>query len=197
MKHGLWRTESRSSRAASIPHQRRFSSTSMSNSIIAVNATARSGGFSPAGFVTSPVGSVRSQQRFSQKAARVSRASIMSNPLPEPELEGRPLESAMVQTPPSHAMQPRNSSESQRSVSQTSPLDRPGTSASNDTYRQAQNLFTDFDGTHYNPATDDYRASRCISINHPPLARDSKVFTEQQPDQKTVYYPAPVPVMLN
>ena len=174
---------------------RKFSATSnKSNSIIGVNAAARSGVYSPGGFITSPVGSVRSSRQTSQRQSRMSKAS---NPLPEPELEGRPLESAMVHDPPAHAMQPRPSAESERSISHRS-LYRTGTSASNDTYRQAQNLFTDFDGIHFSPAgEDDSHHQRKISLNYPPLARDSRVFREAQPDQNMVYYPAPVPVMLN
>lgn len=197
MKMEMRRSESlgKNSQHASDQYTRRFSA--KSNSIIGVNAAARSGGYSPAG-VTSPIGSVRSQRRVSQRASRVSRQSMASNLLPEPELEGRPLESAMVHSPPAHVMQPRQSSESQRSVSQGSVYDRPGTSVSNDTYRQAQNLFTDFDGTHFSPPIhDDDSFTERLSLNFPPLARDSRVFSEPQPDQKTVYYPAPVPVMLN
>ena len=190
MKTEIHRSDSRGSQHAA-QHSRKFSSTSMNNSIIGVNAAARTGGYSPGGFLTSPVGSVHSQRRPSQRGQRVSRVSNFSSPLHEPQHEGRPLESVMVQSPPSHAMQPRQSSESDRSMSQRS-VDRPGTSASNDTYRQAQKLFTDFDGTHY-----DDQASRRMTLNHPPRARDSRMFTESQPDQKTIYYPAPVPVMLN
>jgi len=192
MRQELRRIESKSSRGSAVAGKN-FSSNSMVNSIIGVNAEARSGGYSPAGYVGSPIGSVRSQRAFSHRAAGTSRAS---NPLPEPELEGRPLESAMVHSPPAHAMQPRQSTESHRSHSQAS-HDRPGTSASNDTYRQAQNLFTDFDGVHFAPLEEGDFMSRHVSLSHPPLARDSRVFSEPQPDHNMVYYPAPVPVMLN
>ncbi|KAK5944422.1 hypothetical protein PMZ80_003704 [Knufia obscura] len=192
IKHDLRRSESKGSHTSPV-HARNTSSHSMAHSIISVNAEARSGGYSPAGYVASPIGSLQSR-RFSQRGTRMSNAPI---PLPEPELEGRPLESAMVHSPPAHAMQPRQSSESHRSLSQASHYDRPGTSNSNDTYRQAQHLFTDFDGTHFSPIEEGDVMSRRISLSHPPLARDSRVFREAQPDHKMVYYPAPVPVMLN
>jgi len=103
----------------------------------------------------------------------------------------------MVHSPPSHAVQPRNPSDGQRpSSAHSSNHDRPGTAASNDTYRQAQNLFTDFDGIHFSPLDDPFTL-RQIPLNQPPLARDSRAFTESQPGEKMVYYPAPVPVMLN
>lgn len=180
---------------------RKFSSSnSMTNSIIGVNATARSGGYSPAAYITSPAGSVNPQRNVSQRsAARMPRQSNLSNALPEPQQEGRPLESAMVHSPPTHAVQPRTSTDSRRpssSRASDSEQDRPGTSASNDTYRQAQNLFTDFDGTHFSPIDDD-ELSRRISLSHPPLAKDSKAYKEAQPGEKMIYYPAPVPVMLN
>lgn len=186
-------------RTAQEAHARQFSGNSITNSIIAVNATARSGGYSPAGYNPSPAGSLGSQHRFSQRGARMSRQSNFSGSLPEPELEGRPLESAMVHSPPTHAIQPRHSSDNQRQPSPRASNredDRPGTAASNDTYRQAQSLFTDFDGIHFSP-TEDETTERRISLSHPPLARDGKAYREAQPGEKMVYYPAPVPVMLN
>lgn len=174
---------------------RQYSTTSnksnLSHSMKGVHVATRSRAQSGSASITSPSGSL-SHRRPAPRTTRLSKAS---NPLPEPELEGRPLESAMTVSPPAHAMQPRPSTESHRSISQHSLQDRPGTSASNDTYRQAQNLFTDFDGIHFSPVEDEF--SRRISLARPPLARDSKVFTEPQPDQQMVYYPAPVPVMLN
>ncbi|KAJ9653480.1 hypothetical protein H2198_007322 [Neophaeococcomyces mojaviensis] len=196
MKMELRRIDSNRSRDSVSSGDKRHLS-GPSNSIIGVNAAARSGGYSPAGYITSPVGSVRSQRGYSHKEARTSKSSHLSAALPEPEFEGRPLESAMVHSPPTHAFQPQHSSASQRSASvHSSNYDRPGTSASNDTYRQAQNLFNDFDGTHFSPYDEDPR-SRRISLSHPPLARDSRAFKEAQPGQKMIYYPAPVPVMLN
>lgn len=170
-------------------HSTTSNRSNLSNSIVGYNAAARSG--SGNSFITSPVGSI-SHRKPIQRGPRLSKAS---NPLPEPQLEGRPLESVMTVSPPAHAMQPRPSTESQRSISQHSLVDRPGTSASNDTYRQAQNLFTDFDGIHFSPVEDQF--SRRISLARPPLARDSRAYTEAQPDHPMVYYPAPVPVMLN
>lgn len=200
IKIDMRRSESLSRNGQQNPAQkRRFSSNSFTNSIIGLNAAARSGGYSPAGYITSPIGSVSSQRRVSQRGARVSRQSNFSNPLPEPQLEGRPLESAMVHSPPTHAVQSRQSSESQRPPSSRGSeweYDRPGTSNSNDTYRQAQSLFTDFDGIHFSPDGEDGH-TRKISLTHPPLARDDKVYREAQPGENMVYYPAPVPVMLN
>ncbi|KAK5101885.1 hypothetical protein LTS08_004344 [Lithohypha guttulata] len=188
MKADMRRSESLKSAGY---RSRQYSTTSMSNSIIGVNAAARSGGHMASSFITSPVGSIS----HTQPVQRTTRLSKTSNPLPEPELEGRPLESAMTHSPPAHAMQPRPSTDDQRPSSGPSVQERPGTSASNDTYRQAQNLFTDFDGIHFSP--DEETFGKRISLTHPPLARDSKVYREAQPDQKMVYYPAPVPVMLN
>lgn len=211
MKQDQKRLERQSSAPATLDNairpsvQRQFSTGSWSNSILGVNHAARAGGYSPAGYITSPTGSIRSgpwsPQQYVERHS--SKGSRRSHQLPEPPLEGRPLEfnsdrrtSASIDRGDESAVpgaSPRNSHDSNQE-------DRPPTSASNDTYRQAQSAFNDFDGVHYNgsaPLDRMTSLSRQISLRHPPLARDSKAYKEAQPGERMIYYPAPVPVMLN
>ena len=211
MKQDQKRLERQSSAPATLDNiyrpsvQRQSSTGSWSNSILGLNHTARAGGYSPSGYITSPSGSIRSGpwsppqhvERHSSKGSR------RAHPLPEPPLEGRPLDfnsgrrlSVSIYPEDEVAVphaSPRVSNDSNHE-------DRPPTSASNDTYRQAQSAFENFDGVHYNGAMSLERVaplSRQISLHHPPLARDSKAYREPQPGERMIYYPAPVPVMLN
>lgn len=76
-------------------------------------------------------------------------------------------------------------------------IDRPATAASNDTYQQAGILFGDFDGVHYVPHDKGHDLARQVSLTRPPLARNSESHKEPQNGEDMVYYPAPVPRMLN
>ncbi|KAL9097113.1 MAG: hypothetical protein Q9165_000539 [Trypethelium subeluteriae] len=81
---------------------RNTSTSSYSNSIVDVNNAARWGGYSPGGYVTSPVGSLRSgswSHRSTQMARSTSRTSRLTQ-LPEPEQEGRPLDSPLIGSSP-------------------------------------------------------------------------------------------------
>ena len=68
---------------------------SNASSIIDINAAARSGGYSPAGLTMSPQGSVRAPGGRMRSASKSSRFGSR----PEPEMEGRPLDSLMSSTP--------------------------------------------------------------------------------------------------
>ncbi|ETI26790.1 hypothetical protein G647_10235 [Cladophialophora carrionii CBS 160.54] len=185
--------------------QRQYSTGSWSNSILGVNHAARAGGYSPSGYITSPTGSIRSGPWSPPQLVerRSSQDSRRSHPLPEPPVEGRPLD-----LHPDRRLSVSVYPEDEVAAPEASPRhshnstheDRPHTSASNDTYRQAQSAFENFDGVHYNGSMSiDAAASlaRQISLSHPPLARDSKAYREPQPGERMIYYPAPVPVMLN
>ncbi|KAL3457608.1 hypothetical protein BJX64DRAFT_16415 [Aspergillus heterothallicus] len=71
-------------------------------------------------------------------------------------------------------------------------IERPSSAASGDTYRQAKILFTDFDGVHYIPNGD-----RRLSLTRPPLASRSEPYKQPREGENMVFYPAPVPMMLN
>ena len=169
---------------------RQFSTSSYSNSIIGVNRDARTGGYAPSGYITSPIGSIRSGS-WAQNGSMhrcTSRSSRLAQGAHEPELEGRPLDMGEVVPDRSAIERPNEAFEEDRRV----------TSASYQAYNQRDDPFADFDGSHYNGRHSLDRSSlRRISLQHPPLARDSKAYREAQPGEKMIYYPAPVPVMLN
>ncbi|KAF2423089.1 hypothetical protein EJ08DRAFT_652921 [Tothia fuscella] len=85
------------------------------------------------------------------------------------------------------------------------PYDRPATSASTDTYRQAQSLFRDFDGAHYEPSIRESIMEDMGESEHHEDMRQSSLlrtipYSEPRvppPGDGMVYYPAPVPRMLN
>ena len=81
--------------------------------------------------------------------------------------------------------------------------DRPATAASADTYQQAQVLFQDFDGAHYAPSIHEasLRDISGPSTGRPPsmlkALDESSAKIPPPPAEGMVYYPAPVPRMLN
>ncbi|RMZ85117.1 hypothetical protein DV738_g380, partial [Chaetothyriales sp. CBS 135597] len=142
----------------------------------------RADGYSP---VSPPTGSPRSVSPGSDADSRAnsradSHAHSPSRPLkssavqlPEPDYEGNPLEFG---------------EEPARPV--------PGVVAFQNEMGVLTDPFADFDGVyHGRPSLDG--SLRQLSLSHPPLARDSKAFREAQPGETMVFYPAPVPVMLN
>ncbi|KAL1846545.1 hypothetical protein Plec18170_009124 [Paecilomyces lecythidis] len=210
-------------RRSSASSARKFSSASVSNSIISVNNAARNGGYSPAGFVSSPRGSIISGS-FSQGGLRLRSTSVSSQlaQVREPEQEEEYVPTAQTpaaQTPTAvpilSASQPRSYHRQDDQSSQYSYAeheyvqneyqhgyvhneyqpedypDRPSTAASGETYRQALTLFSDFDGVHCVPS------ARSVSLDRPPLASGAERYDKPPTGQNMVYYPAPVPMMLN
>ena len=170
---------------------RQFSTSSYSKSIIGVNRDARAGGYSPSEYITSPTGSIRSGSWAHNDSIhrRTSRSSRLAEGAHEPELEGRPLDMGEVVPPDPSAIERANEAFEE---------DRPVTSAPNQTHDQRDDPFADFDGSHYDARHSlDRSPLRRISLQQPPLAGDSKAYREAQPGEKMIYYPAPVPVMLN
>ncbi|KAL4882004.1 hypothetical protein BJY04DRAFT_187837 [Aspergillus karnatakaensis] len=76
-------------------------------------------------------------------------------------------------------------------------VQRPSSAASGDTFRQARALFTDFDGVHYVPIDRVSELGRRLSLTRPPLASRSEPYKQPQEGENMVFYPAPVPMMLN
>ena len=194
-----------------------------SNSIVGTNSVARSGGFSPAGYFPSPRNSVRSSRRDSFRGRSLSREHRLTE-VTEPQLEGKPLDSPMStrfaavnpasdpstgelrlvnQKPynlddiviPTTESPELEMEERQPMMADDEPPPRPST----DTARQAHGLFSDFDGVHSvaqqpvqppDPQTEERRSSQ--AIQDPGLP-----FVDPSPHENMVYYPAPVPMMLN
>ncbi|EDO03480.1 hypothetical protein SS1G_05961 [Sclerotinia sclerotiorum 1980 UF-70] len=149
------------------------------SSIIELNNAARSGGYSPAGYMMSPKGSF-STTTLARSASKSSRFGNR----PEPELEGRPLDSFVNISFPSLVDNPTPSiaEQDERSATLTRPAadnfgtenmaesmaenmtenvaenmveqvnnSRPQTSTSTNTFDQAERMFADFDGVHSAP----------------------------------------------
>ncbi|KAK2733186.1 hypothetical protein FQN57_002278 [Myotisia sp. PD_48] len=90
-----------------------------------------------------------------------------------------------------------SAADSSKSTPETAPPGRSTSAGSADTYRQATNLFKDFDGVHFTPHTNESLHPRRLSLAKPPLAAKPDHFSEPAPGQNMVYYPAPVPMVLN
>lgn len=229
---------------------------SNASSIVETNNLARSGGYSPAGFMMSPKGSFSTSGR-GRSASKSSRFGSR----PEPELEGRPLDSFVN----SSAMSPRSASiaeQEEDTTTLTKPVvdlldsnldldlrmpertdgqekERPTTSASTNTFDQAEKAFADFDGEYVpqqrsasgkesniglnsnrrissgdplsvdnlqtrassgdflSAAGSDSNNSRRVSSGGRTSMARPQSYADPQTGQQMVYYPAPVPMMLN
>ena len=222
-----------------------------SNSINGMNSVARSGGFSPGGYFTSPRGSLRSEawsRRNSIKGRSASNGSRLAQML-ESKQQGSPTNVVAGLTPIRQPSEPSNKvfrvpndeqlsrndtqrpqdtdSLSSANDEQTSPndvqksrgnetfqfepsktnQDIPPRPSSADTYQQAQaaGLFADFDGVHASPQTQPAdiqphnvdEPSRRRSSGRIASAGRPQSYLEPIPGENMVYYPAPVPMMLN
>ena len=247
------RNDSRRSSLLSSPDppsvKRQFSN----SSIVETNNLARSGGYSPAGFMISPKGSLTSSERFTTGGrGRSASKSSRFGSRPEPELEGRPLDSfvSLPMFEPTSPILSRSASineQDEGSNTLTKPVidllddnkqivegeskpepspeeERPTTSASTTTFDQAQIMFADFDGVHSAPKPksiaedeqensqrrivsgasgdrqsvvgNDVNSQRVTSENRQSMARPQS-YADPNTGQQMVYYPAPVPMMLN
>ena len=195
-----------------------------SNSILGTNTVARSGGFSPTAYFASPRGSVRSGSWSHQSSIR-GRSEPRFAHVAEPEQEGKPLDSPMstrftqsnpAPEPLDKVLKVRNSgsynlddvviphaeSPEPDDSNPIPDLDDAGQEPrpSTDTARQANGLFSDFDGVHTIAPTvetppQDERSRRSSSGDL--LGGRRKSTLDPMPEERMVYYPAPVPMMLN
>ncbi|KAJ6149323.1 hypothetical protein N7471_000522 [Penicillium samsonianum] len=171
--------------------QKRRSVSSASNSIIH-----RNGAFSPAATISSAHGSNASPAR--QRSASGARLAQLAEPAHD-EHEHEVDEFPGLPNLP--APQPLFNTQSDYYYDQYVPqgvpaeaeLERRASVASNDTYQQARTLFTDFDGVHFTPL----EQGRQVSLEQPPLARKPEHYKKPQAGENMVFYPAPVPRMLN
>ena len=75
-------------------------------------------------------------------------------------------------------------------------VERPTSAASGNTYREGAHIFFEnFNGIHCMPGRKNSIPTRRVSITRPPLASQSQ--RHDQPAPGMVYYPAPVPMVLN
>lgn len=222
---------------------RNVSTSSHANSILDVNSAARWGGYSPAGYITSPLGSVHSGSWSANRQRSTSRASRFGQ-MPQLNMQEEVPEGLQNLSPRLPSFQsPSNvhdiseapdgyfakksslglhvaTDEPRGGLEVPSPPEdsptRPTSAGSGDTYQQANILFRDFDGIHYEheeeqeakngqerdndregreqtrqPSSQERQSSRNrLSMMHPPRGAPP-------PPEGMVYYPAPVPRMLN
>lgn len=197
-----------------------------SNSIVSTNNVARSGGFSPSAYFASPRSSSRSGSwsHNSVKERSISQGSRLAQ-MSSSEQETRPLDSTnrvyepVVPPPdPSNTVlrvmntefslagveipRPLNISPHKHQDAMSDMPERPLTAASTDTHHQANSLFNDFDGVHIEPpAATPVELQEDTNGDAPStgqeLPKRPHSFMESAPAENMVYYPAPVPMMLN
>ena len=183
-----------------------------SNSIVETNNIARFGGFSPTAYVPSPKESSRSGSWSHHNSVKGRSASqgVRLSQVAEPALEGtqtdhgphspdyeplkRPLQ-VMNETPLSlnDIDIPHTGSQDfgQKPMQAEDVADQRG---SIDTFRQSEALFSDFDGTHTEAKVDPANGTADSILER----RSSQMLqVGQPPPSNMVYYPAPVPMMLN
>ncbi|KAK8213756.1 hypothetical protein IWZ01DRAFT_480709 [Phyllosticta capitalensis] len=228
--------EDNASTKQAVERSRNASISSYANSIVDVNTTARWGGYSPTGYVTSPKGSIRSgswSHVSSLNRQRSTSKNSLLDQVPDTNETASDYDSSSVQkTPQMSASDPPTRQASQFSLdydrivedihnelatvpssvpsqesapaagvvhqsanSMFDPVDLPDRPASADTFQQAQGAFDDFDGVHYNPNLRDVSGSSSQPMMHSlsPLQQPGI----PSPDDGMVYYPAPVPRVLN
>ncbi|KAG0159921.1 hypothetical protein PDIDSM_7448 [Penicillium digitatum] len=169
--------------------KKRRSISSASNSLIH-----RNGAFSPAATTSSAHGSnVSPARQRSVSGARLAQLSEPAHDEHKLEVDEFP---ALPDLPPSQPLfDTKNDYYDDQYVPQGAPaetvLERRASVASGDTYQQARTLFTDFDGVHFT------EPGRLVSLEQPPLARKPEHYKRPQAGENMVFYPAPVPRMLN
>ncbi|KAI4215873.1 MAG: hypothetical protein LQ351_001861 [Letrouitia transgressa] len=197
-----------------------------SNSIVGMNTIARSGGFSPGAYFASPRSSIRSgswSRRNSIKGRSASNGSrfaqmlegeaepdpsdvvssfapILPPPLPPTQILPPTTENSMV-TNNANQAHLDNATVPEPVETPHNDLPRPGSA---DTYQQAQaaGLFADFDGVHASDRPpDDASVAEVVRRKDPssrnPSGDRPRSYMEPIPGENMVYYPAPVPMILN
>ena len=193
-----------------------------SNSIIGTNNMARSGGYSPAAYFASPRSSIRSEtwSRSSVKGrvtSQGSRLTQLQGTEQDPKAFGSLTSAGRINIPPpsesvSQVFKVVNKETDADGVEVPRPLnvsprkvpditdgthDRPATAVSASTSQPAESLFYDFDGIHATPQSDNIAVDTTPDSKRRTFSDRSKSFLEPVPGENLVYYPAPVPMMLN
>lgn len=214
-------------------------------SILDVNSTARSGGYSPGGYAM-----ISPRPSFASIRGRSSSKGSRFDARPEPELEGRPLDAfvspSITSTSPILSRSASTAEQDAIAASSQQPIQTfhippppndihdevlpslPPSPQSTTTFDHAQRMFEDFDGQHYAPSIQSKHGSM---VSHTRISSDGTRTATGQPlsellpsevppasnptnnnrrslarpmsyaDPSTglnmVYYPAPVPTMLN
>ena len=201
------------SRRSSVRARRQFSTTSHPNSIVNVNSVARLGGFSPEAYVASPSGSfmaplpaksAKSQDPTQkiEEQPKPTKATAESRPLDFPPSSERGVLTVRNSTEQdSHQLQSAASSQNLKEPAQDEDANRPNSAASGDTFRRARDAFADFDGVHIHSDTPEIDENQGLldpeAALIPPDIDETNVTYLPANHEHLIYYPAPVPVMLN
>lgn len=199
--------------------------THASGSIVSTNNVARLGGFSPTAYFPSPRGSIHSatmshssnKGRSGSQGTRLAQISTSKEAKP---LESMRSEDSVTAISPADLSpnilrlindddlcdveipRPLNITPHKQQEALNGSPDRPATAASVETHQQGNNLFDDFDGVHIPPGVESVLTmDENINEESATLSQDiairPKSFMEPPPGENLVYYPAPVPMMLN
>ena len=208
-----------------VPGNRQFSheyGSHASNSIIGTNNLARSGGFSSEAYFASPRSSIRSEtwSRSSVKGRATSQGSRLTQ-LQGAEQDTKAFGSmtsagVMAVPPPPESLskilrvvnnerdadgievpRPLNVSPRKLHNATEGPYDRPPTPTSTGTSHQVDALFQDFDGIHATPQRDGSAVRKGSVTERRTFSDRPQSFLEPLQRQNMVYYPAPVPMILN
>lgn len=196
-----------------------------SGSIVSTNNFARLGGFSPTAYFPSPRGSIRSATmshssnkcRSGSQGSRLAQISTSREPKP---LESMRFEDSVTAISPTDLSpkalrimndgglsgveipRPLNITPHKQQDAQNGSPVRPATAASIEMHQQGTDLFDDFDGVHIPPGVESPSAIdggiQEESVTLPqeiPIRPNS--YMEPPPGENLIYYPAPVPMMLN
>lgn len=199
--------------------------THASGSIVSTNNVARLGGFSPTAYFPSPRGSIHSatmshssnKGRSGSQGSRLAQISTSKETKP---LESMRSEDSVTAISPADLSpnilrlindddlcdvdipRPLNITPHKQQEELNGSPDRPATAASVETHQHGNNLFDDFDGVHIPPGVESVLTmDENINLESAILSQDiairPKSFMEPPPGENLVYYPAPVPMMLN
>ncbi|EGE00255.1 hypothetical protein TESG_07618 [Trichophyton tonsurans CBS 112818] len=185
----------------SMPRSRAASGASIANS----RASPGSPGASAAAATSisaSGYGSLSRQSSLNRPRLRSGSSASRLAHIIEPENEGAvEMAPPTIPPPPEHRLEQPLQTEQPLQYGQYEQQneqgERPDSAGSGDTYQQSTNLFKDFDGVHFTPHIREVPRSRGVSLSKPPLAAEAEHYNNPPPGQDVVYYPAPVPMMLN
>ncbi|KAF3481406.1 uncharacterized protein GIQ15_04165 [Arthroderma uncinatum] len=213
-----------SSLGAASSRSRAASAASMSNSIGKIASPSSTPGY---GTLSRQSSTNRPRLRSGSSSSRLAHIIEPENESADASQEQRPVTSSTIPPPPDHHSQIQNQNhlhlhdaDAAISANPNAPQpngqhtaeyttfepeiahhdpdqERPASAASGDSYQQSTNLFRDFDGVHFTPHIREVPRSRGVSLSKPPLAAQAEHYTAPPPGQDMVFYPAPVPMMLN
>jgi hypothetical protein len=178
---------------------RQHSTKSQTNSIFEVNSVARSGGFSPSGYVASPSGSILSpwashsvkSQKMEQSPRTAHHFDYISQGFSSPERRVLTVRNSTDEDRIEHDVQV---TENDANLTQ-----RP---KSTDTFQEAIDEFANFDGVHIPdspaiPPRHEQGDKSSLGSQEEPEHDHMVPYVPPHPESNMTFYPAPIPMMIN